>query len=646
MMGSLDWLPKPPENWQEQLDASGRVSEPATRLERLWPLSRYRLDVPQTLSLHRNFRAGLEQTGHAIGGFTTLRAAILASSTVEHLIPFIELAAFRRRIILEVYTGVYGQYRQEIINPGSELHRFRPDVVTFALDAAAVPPQGNLLVSPEELNEMIQAQIGELSVLWEAVSRKGWTVIQQNIVVPTRAVLGHLDAGVPGTPRYWYNALNDALAAAAKNHGTLLFDVDGLASQVGKDQWLNEPLWHHAKQSFSPDCAPLYADHLTRLLAGVRGLSKKCLVLDLDNTLWGGVIGDDGLENIEIGQGTGVGEAYVAFQSYLRLLKARGVVLAVCSKNEEHNARLPFEKHPDMVLRLDDFVVFVANWQDKISNLKKIAEELRLGLDSFVFFDDHPVERHLIRQAYPMVEVPEVPEDPALYVACLSDAGYFETVSFTHDDTQRSAQYAANRKRRVSSGVTPDPQSFLKDLNMKMTVSPFDGVSRSRTAQLINKSNQFNLTTRRYTEKQVELMQRDPQMLTFQIRLEDAYGDNGLISVVILRPFTGSADSRRIGLIDTWLMSCRVLGRQVEQEVLNVVAEQARRRGFESLRGEYIPTEKNGLVRDHYANLGFIQESADSSPQNGKTIWQLPLADFKPFPTMIQSRILEEAQNA
>jgi FkbH-like protein len=647
MSAFINWLPVPPKDWQEQLKATDKETDIDLAVERLWSLSRYALDNLQLNSLHRRLRSKIGTQYSSLKSFSSLRIALLSSSTIEHLIPAIEIAAFRRRILLQIYLAPFGQYRQDILNSQSELYTFKPDVVLFALDAAAVPPPLELMASAEQVEERIRGQIENWRSLWDLLTQKGFTVIHQNIVAPNRMVLGHLDASIPGTPQYWYASLNHALLTSANKAGILLFDMERLASQIGKEQWLDDPMWHHAKQPFSPHWALFYAEHLARLLAGIRGLSKKCLILDLDNTLWGGVIGDDGLDKIEVGQGTGVGEAFLAFQLYARQLKERGVILAVCSKNTEAIAQQPFKDHPDMVLRLEDFAIFVANWEDKASNLRQIAEQLRLGLDSFVFFDDNPAERDLIRQTLPMVEVPEVPEDPALYVSCLSNAGYFEAITFTRDDAQRSAQYSANRMRESVPTSAQDLQSFLKSLQMKMTVAPFDNVSRPRVAQLINKSNQFNLTTRRYTEPQVELMEHDPNLLTFQVRLEDIYGDNGLISVIILKPMEGKEIPSGSWLFDTWLMSCRVLGRQVEQEVLNVIVSQAKRRAATHLWGEYIPTAKNALVRDHFEKLGFTRESSVSDPTKPKTVWKLSLDSYKPISTFIQSTYIERTlQNA
>jgi FkbH-like protein len=352
-----------------------------------------------------------------------------------------------------------------------------------------------------------------------------------------------------------------------------------------------------------------------RLLAAIRGKSRKCLVLDLDNTLWGGVIGDDGLEGIVLAQGDSTGEAFLDVQRAALELRDRGIVLAVSSKNEDAVARAPFVSHPEMLLREHHVAVFQANWNDKATNIAAIAQELSLGIDSLVFLDDNPVERGLVRQMLPAVAVPELPEDPALYARTLAAAGYFESVTFSAEDRKRADFYQDNSRRVALQSRVGDLDAYLESLDMEIVFRPFDATGRSRITQLINKSNQFNLTTRRYTEPEVAAWEADPEAFTLQVRLLDAFGDNGMISVVICR--RGSAARWEI---DTWLMSCRVLGRRVEQMVLRELLLHARERGIETLVGTYLPTAKNAMVKDHFEKLGFTLASRDAS---GGTTWEL-----------------------
>jgi FkbH-like protein len=317
----------------------------------------------------------------------------------------------------------------------------------------------------------------------------------------------------------------------------------------------------------------------------------------------------------------------VDFQTFARDLGRRGVILAVCSKNDVEQARLPFERHPDMVLKLTDIACFKSNWNDKAANLRAIAAELNIGIDSLVFVDDNPFERNIVRRELPMVRVPEVPEDPAFYARCIADAGYFEALRLTAEDFERGRQYRANAAREDLRASHTDMQGYLGTLEMELRWRPFDAVGLQRIVQLINKTNQFNLTTRRYTESEVAAIMRTPGALTLQLRLVDKFGDNGVIGVVIGKP---DGDSM---VLDVWLMSCRVLGRQVEEATMNLVAAEAQRLGAVRLIGEYLPTQKNAMVRDHYGRLGFVCAVPDIA---GGSRWTLKLADYQPISTLIR----------
>jgi FkbH-like protein len=375
-----------------------------------------------------------------------------------------------------------------------------------------------------------------------------------------------------------------------------------------------------------PGAAPLYGDLVGRLLAARQGRSRKCLVLDLDNTLWGGVIGDDGMEGIALGNGTALGEAFLELQYYAKELTRRGVILAVCSKNDEANALEPFEKHPDMVLRRGDIACFVANWNDKAANLREIARRLNIGTDALVFADDNPAERAIIRRELPEVAVPELPEEPGLYAATIAAGGYFEAVRLTAEDRERAAQYQANLAREqaqaaLDSGSETDMQGYLESLEMVLQWGRIDPISAPRIVQLVNKTNQFNLMTRRTTDEAVAALMHDDAALHLHLRLIDKFGNNGIIAVVI-----GERRGDAMHVTD-WLMSCRVLKRGVEAATLNLVAAESRRLGARRVIGTYRPTAKNGMVRDHYESLGFQPAGAES---DGVTTWELDLDRFVP----------------
>ncbi|MDB5372618.1 MAG: methoxymalonyl-ACP biosynthesis protein, partial [Belnapia sp.] len=554
--------------------------------------------------------------------FAPLRLAILASHTVDHLVPAIRVAGLHRGLALSVHLPPYGQYRQALLGDDPALAAFAPQIVLLALDSQD-QPLDLPLDSPETVvHEAVADRVASLRLLWRrARERFNATVIQQTLVAADPPVFGAYELLVPASPGAVIARLNAGIRAAAREDGVLLLDLAALASVSGAAGGLADPVrWHQAKQLVSASLAPLYGDLVARVAGAVAGRSRKCLVLDLDNTLWGGVVGDDGPEGIILGQGNPTGEAFVAFQRHARQLGRRGIILAVCSKNDQAVAEAVFEKHPDMALRRGDIAAFVANWDDKAGNLRQIARMLNIGLDSLVFVDDNPAERHIIRRELPEVAVPELPEDVANYPQRLAAAGYFETAGFTADDVARGQSYALNAARSAALDQTTDMASYLRSLEMVLTASPIGAAERPRATQLINKTNQFNLTTRRYTEAEVQALAADPAAVALAVRLADRFDDNGLISVVLARPDPALRPEE--WLIDTWLMSCRVLGRQVEAAVLEVLVAAASRRGIETLFGEYRPSGRNGMVAEHYPKLGFLPAAPWRAAPEGTTCWR------------------------
>ena len=632
---NLYWLPNHPNFKKALKDLKKSPESPLEKLNQLRHLANHNLDFTETNRLDNRLQQVLSQLEDIPVGFATLKLAILSSSTVEHLPPGIRVGALRRGLLVEIYVAPYNQYHQEILNSHSQLYQFAPDAVLMAPNYRNMAFNIPLNATVEETKAQINQVVSEWVTLWKKIIvHLNTTVIQKTLVVPPDPLFGEYDNLVPATCHNMITQINQTLREQVTIHQVLLFDVDKLAAYVGKSTWCDEALWHYAKQDISPAQTSLYGDHLARMLGAIRGLSRKCLVLDLDNTLWGGVIGDDGLSGIQLGPGNAEGEAFMAFQTYVKRLKARGVILAVCSKNEQHQALEVFEKHPNMVLRREDISIFVANWENKVSNLQKIAQELNIGLDYLVFFDDNPAERALVRQFLPMVAVPEVPKDSTDYIRCLSRAGYFESVHFSQDDASRTEQYLANAKRQQQQESAVNLKEFLRNLNMQMMVGQVDEFALPRVVQLINKTNQFNLTTHRYTEAQVKEMSTDPSYLCLYCRLKDDLGDNGLISVILAKPVTIRETATLH--IDTWLVSCRVLGRQVEHESLNVLVEEAQKRGYSRLQGEYLATTNNGMVKEHYQQLGFeCVSKTHLSDGRLHSIWQLDLAQFVKLDTFI-----------
>jgi FkbH-like protein len=409
-------------------------------------------------------------------------------------------------------------------------------------------------------------------------------------------------------------ALNAGLAAAA-DENVLIVDCDRVAGAFGKAQWFDDRYWHLSKQAVALDGLPELARHSAAMLSAAEGLTAKCAVLDLDNTLWGGVIAEDGLAGIQLGDGPR-GEAFVAFQEYLLALRARGVLLAVVSKNNEHDAREPFERHPDMRLGLSDISVFVANWSDKAANVKTVAQQLNIGLDSLVFIDDNPAERQIVRQLLPGVEVVQLPPEPAGYVRAVADTLFFETAAVTDEDLARAEQYRARATAVALAQQSGSLDEFYASLAMEALVAPFDELNLGRIVQLIGKTNQFNVTTRRHSRSDVVRFMNDPACVTLYLRLRDLFTDHGLVALLIARQDGEAID------IDTWLMSCRVIGRTVEKEMFKALCEIAVQRGCTRVRGTFIPTDKNDLVSDLFARLGFApDESSD-----GRTTWNYNLS--------------------
>jgi FkbH-like protein len=420
------------------------------------------------------------------------------------------------------------------------------------------------------------------------------------------------------------------VADAAAEESVLFLDIARLSARDGIDAWFDTTRWLQGKIEIAPSAAPLYGEIVARLVAAQRGQSKKCLVLDLDNTLWGGVVGDVGLEGLVLGEGSAAGEAHLALQQYAKALKERGIVLAVCSKNELATAEDAFHNHPEMVLKRSDIAAFAANWTDKAENLRQIAAQLNIGLDSLVFVDDNPAERARVRDSLPMVAVPELPIDPAHYVRCIANAGYFEAIAFTEEDRLRVGQYASNVERETARSSYQSMDDYLRGLDMSVVFGPIGAVDLARATQLINKTNQFNTTTRRLNSEELAAIAAAAQNITLQFRLIDRFGDNGLVSVMILCQDPGEPD-----VLDVlnWVMSCRVFGRQLEDEAMNIAVEIARTRGARRLRGDIIATKKNAVISGLYRDLGFAPVSALSIPDT--TRWILDVSDYTARPTFI-----------
>jgi len=531
------------------------------------------------------------------------RIALLSGTMIDFLAPILQAQCFGAGIDAEIYIGPFNQYEQEIRHPDSGLTRFQPDVVVIATDWRSL----GLRDEEDSPGGIIGEHMLRLESLWrEARQRLDATVIQFNYEAPPFDALGHLSAALPGGRGRLLRAINLALwEAAQRTPGVVILDVDQIAARFGKDRWNDPVLWHTAKQYPSAEAMPALGHQLTALLRAILGLTSKCLALDLDGVLWGGVIGEDGLAGIQLGGGP-VGEAFVAFQRYLQSLTRTGALLAICSKNNPEDALLPFREHPEMVLRERDIAIFTANWKSKDENLREIAAALNIGLDAMVFVDDNPAERSRVRQRLPEVEVVDLPADPALYVSALSRLALFETLAITGEDRQRTASIQKNLERKTLEATAGSVDDYLAQLDIEVQLAPFDEANLPRIVQLINKTNQFNLTTRRRADAEVRALLA-AGAYTQAMRASDRFGDSGLTGVLIAIPEGGGLR------VDTWLMSCRVLGRRLEEAMFAALVRYAAENHYTHITGEYIPTAKNSQVADLYDRLGCVGFRWDTS---------------------------------
>ena len=528
--------------------------------------------------------------------------------------------AARYGFSLMVHEAPYGQAAQVALGEVEAFKGVVMDAILIAIDYKGLPSQGNIPSFGKDTDAVHEA-LDHLNMIRTQLKQKyGAPCIMQTCVHEPESFFGNFDVQVNNTSRQFINIFNSALVNEVAGTEDFLLDVAAIAETVGLANWHDPVMYHMAKLPFAQKLVPFYAEQVCRIITAMSGKARRALILDLDNTLWGGVIGDDGLSGIELGQGNALGEAYLAVQNTVLKLRQRGIVLAVCSKNDDTTARIPFREHPDMLLNESHIAVFRANWEDKVPNIQFIAETLNLGLESIVFLDDNPVERDRVRYELPEVAVPELPEDPAYYPRTLLAAGYFEAVYFSDEDKSRVENYQANAKRAALRETATDLNTYLKTLQMTAVLRPFDENGMKRIVQLISKTNQFNLTTYRHNESQTRDFMKNDQYFTLQVRLADAFGDNGMVSVVICKKSTEE------WFIDTWLMSCRVVGRRLEEVVFYEIVKSAKFEGVKKITGVYIPTERNEIVRDHYLKLGFEALNNDTL---GATTWSKSLDNIE-----------------
>lgn len=562
-------------------------------------------------------------------GLLKKKIAILGGSTTAEIKDILEIYLLEGGIHPEFYECDYNQYYEELAFDNAELLKFAPDIIYIHTTNLNIQSLPSLVDAQEDVKSKLDSELGRFRYIWNnALSNYRCPIIQNNFESPFLRPLGNLDFSDYRGKTNFIRELNDGVAAFAReNPNFYVHDIDYLSSLIGLERWFVRKDWYSYKYAFAFECIPAFAKNLSSIIKAIFGKSRKALVLDLDNTLWGGVIGDDGPDQIKIGKDTPVGEAHSELQSYLRHLRDRGILLTVSSKNEFQNAREGFN-HPHSVLKFEDFAAFQANWEPKSENIKSIADQVNIGIDSLVFLDDNPSERELVKQQLPEVKVPDVGGDVAHYAAILDRSGLFEPITISNEDLNRASYYEINSTRKELQSQFLDYGKYLDSLEMSAEIIPFELKNLDRITQLTNKTNQFNLTTRRYTKAEIDAVAKSQTMFGLSGQLTDRFGDNGLISVIIASLHEDCLN------IELWLMSCRVLKRDMELAMFDELVAVAKRVGATEIFGRYLPTAKNNMVSDLYKRLGFINIK---TLDGGETHWQYSIESFtKPLNSHIK----------
>ena len=548
----------------------------------------------------------------------TKKIAVLGGSTTHNIVQILEVFLLNHGIEPVFYESEYAMYWEDAMFGNEELNAFAPDLIFVHTTLRNIREFPALAASAQEVEAQLLAEYQKYEMMWKKLEET-WhcPIIQNNFEYPSYRLMGNQDGVDIHGRTYFVNRLNEKFAAYAREHANFfLNDINYQAAVYGLDQWSSASYWHMYKYALDFKAIPWMAHNLANIIKSIYGKNKKSLVLDLDNTLWGGIVGDDGAENLEIGQETSMGQVFAEFQTYVKSLKEYGVMLNVASKNEHENA-LAGLNHPAGILKPEDFIIIKANWEPKSKNILEIAATMNIMPDSLVFADDNPAEREIVRQQAPGVTAPEIgrPED---YIRILDRGGYFELTSLSEDDKKRNEMYKANMERAQQEASFADYSDYLRSLQMTGTIKAFEPVYMARIAQLTNKSNQFNLTTKRYSQADIEQMAADSDYITLYGKLEDKFGDNGVVSVVI-----GKQKGQELHL-DLWLMSCRVLKRDMEFAMMDELVSGCVQRRITTIYGYYYPTAKNNMVREFYGLQGFekIAEDAD-----GNTIWKFVIPE-------------------
>ena len=549
------------------------------------------------------------------------KIAVLGGSTTNDIINMLELFLLNYGIEPTFYESEYNRYWQDAVFGNEELDSFSPDLIFVHTSNRNILKYPAITDSKEQTDALFAEQMKYFETMWEKIAeRYHCPVIQNNFEQPYFRLMGNRDAFDCRGRVNFINRLNTAFADYAASHESFYInDINYVSACYGLDKWSEPSYWHLYKYAMCVPAIPDFAFNLAAIIKSVFGKNKKALVLDLDNTLWGGVVGDDGVDGIEIGQETHMGQVYAEFQKYLGLVKDTGVMLTVCSKNDEENA-LAGLNHPEGSLKPDDFIMIKANWDNKDRNIEAIATGLNIGQDALVFLDDNPAERAIVSAQLPTVAVPEM-ERPEDYIRVVDRSRFFEITAFSSDDLKRNEMYKENAVRAAQQAQFTDYGEYLHSLEMVAVIDDFLPVYLPRITQLTNKSNQFNLTTLRCTEDDIRSMAEKPDWITLYGKLVDKFADNGVVTVV-----AGQAQGQTLCL-RLWLMSCRVLKRDMEFAMLDRLVERCREVGVETINGYYYPTAKNKMVSDLFGRFGFTKTEEH---EDGSTVWQLRVADYKP----------------
>lgn len=571
--------------------------------------------------LKKNLKADLS-------GLPKVKLALVGDTATQLLVTAIRGMGVECGYNLEVFEAEYNQVERQFFDTSSDLYQFDADFIVLFLSTHKLCEHHSQLPANEQAN-LARERVAFIESICHIPALESKKIICFNFPEIDDAVFGNYANKVRSSFPFQVRQLNyELMELAARTPNLNICDIASIQNKLGCDMMFAPNIYISTEMVLSLDSLPFIAERVMNIVHAVNGHFKKCLIIDLDNTIWGGVIGDDGLEGIQLGHGLGIGKAFTEFQMWIKKLKQRGIIICVVSKNNEETAKEPFEKHPDMVLKLNDIAVFIANWETKVDNIRTIQNILNIGFDSMVFLDDNPFERQMVRENIPDITVPELPKDPGEYLEFLYSQNLFETASYSLADKDRTKQYQIEAKRMSFSKTFTNEADFLKSLHMLSEVSGFTKFNTPRVAQLSQRSNQFNLRTIRYTEADVKAMADDSEIIDLSYTLEDKFGDNGLVAVVILKP-----TSKDTLFIDTWLMSCRVLKRGLEDFVLNTIVERAKNAGYHKIIGEYIPTTKNKMVEQHYQNLGFQKyEGGDSG------LYELDVNSYQPHICYIKSK--------